>query len=99
MIRMLEPILTELREEAVATKRVFDRVPADKLAWKPHPKSMSLGQLALHVATIPGGLAKLAQLKEFDASQANFEPPAPTDLTEIQLVPSSGPVVGISPAA
>jgi uncharacterized damage-inducible protein DinB len=83
MIRMLEPILTEIREEAVTTKRVLDRVPADKLAWKPHPKSMSLGQLALHVATIPGSLAKLAQLEELDASQANFEPPAPAELTEI----------------
>jgi len=44
---------------------------------------MSLGQLALHVATIPGGLSKLAQLDEFDGSQANFEPPVPNDLKEI----------------
>ena len=44
---------------------------------------MSLGQLALHVATIPGGLTKLAQLGEYDASQANFDPPAPNDLGEI----------------
>ena len=38
---------------------------------------MTLGQLALHVATIPGDLTRLAQLEEFDASSANFEPPAP----------------------
>ena len=38
---------------------------------------MTLGQLALHVATIPGDLSRLAQLDEFDASSANFEPPAP----------------------
>ena len=44
---------------------------------------MSLGQLALHVATIPGSLAKLARLEEFDASQASFEPPVPNDLGEI----------------
>lgn len=83
MIQMLEPMLSEIREEAVTTKRVLERVPADKLPWKPHPKSMSLGQLALHVATIPGSLAKLAQLEEFDASQASFEPPVPGDLKEI----------------
>jgi uncharacterized damage-inducible protein DinB len=83
MIQMLEPMLSEIREEAVTTKRVLERVPADKLSWKPHPKSMSLGQLALHVASIPGSLAKLAQLEEFDASQASFEPPAPSDLKEI----------------
>jgi len=69
MIPMLEPMLSEFQEEAATTRRVLDRVPADKLSWRPHPKSMSLGQLALHVATIPGGLSKLAQLDEFDASQ------------------------------
>jgi uncharacterized damage-inducible protein DinB len=83
MIPMLEPMLDEIREEASVTKRVLERVPADKLSWKPHPKSMSLGQLALHVASIPGGLSKLVQLEEFDASQANFDPPVPNNLNEI----------------
>jgi len=44
---------------------------------------MSLGQLALHVASIPGNLTRLAQLDEFDASQANFNPPEPNGLNEI----------------
>src|SRR5713226_2060308 len=83
MIQMLEPMLSEIREETFTTKRVLERVPSDKLSWRPHPKSMSLGQLALHVASIPGSLAKLAQLEEFDASQASFEPPVPGDLNEI----------------
>ena len=77
MIPMLEPMLSEFREEATITRRVLERVPADKLSWKPHPKSMSLGQLALHVANIPGSLAQLAQLDEFDASKANFTPRVP----------------------
>jgi hypothetical protein len=80
MTPLLESMLTEIREEAAITKRVLERVPPDRLSWRPHPKSMSLGQLALHVATIPAGIAKLAQLDEFDASQANFEPPAPGDV-------------------
>jgi uncharacterized damage-inducible protein DinB len=68
MNKMPEPILSEFREEARVTKRVLERVPADKLSWRPHPKSMSLGQLgqlALHLASIPGRLAKLAWLEEF----------------------------------
>ena len=77
MTKMLEPTLDEIREEAVITKRILDRVPSDKLAWKPHQKSMSLGQLALHVATIPGALTKLLQQDGFDVSQANFNPPIP----------------------
>jgi uncharacterized damage-inducible protein DinB len=83
MATMLEPMLHEFREEATITKRVLDRVPADKLAWRPHARSMSLGQLALHVARIPGNLSRIAQLEEFDVSQASFGPPAPSDIKEI----------------
>jgi uncharacterized damage-inducible protein DinB len=83
MIKMLEPMMSEIQQEAATTKRVLERVPSDKLSWKPHPKSMSLGQLALHVATIPGNLSRLAQLEEFDISTANFEPAAPGDAKEI----------------
>jgi uncharacterized damage-inducible protein DinB len=43
---------------------------------------MSLGQLAMHVASIPGNLSRLTQLDEFDASQANFTPPAPSSIEE-----------------
>jgi uncharacterized damage-inducible protein DinB len=51
---MTQAILQEFETEAKTTRRVLERVPADKLSWKPHPKSMSLGTLALHVATAPG---------------------------------------------
>jgi uncharacterized damage-inducible protein DinB len=77
MNKMLEPMLGEFREEAKITRRVLDRVPADKLAWRPHPKSMSLGQLALHIASIPGRTSKLAQLEEFDASRLLSTRPLP----------------------
>jgi uncharacterized damage-inducible protein DinB len=83
MIPMLEPMMKEIDQEAIITRRVLERVPPDKLSWKPHPKSMSVGQLALHIATIPGGISRLAQLDEFDASAANFDPPAPNDAPEI----------------
>jgi uncharacterized damage-inducible protein DinB len=74
---MAEAMLNELRQEAEITERLLDRVPEGKLEWRPHPKSMSLGQLALHVATIPGDLSRLAQLDQFDAANANFEPAMP----------------------
>jgi uncharacterized damage-inducible protein DinB len=73
----MEALLNELRQEAEATRRLLERVPEERLGWKPHPKSMTLGQLALHVATIPGDVSRLAQLEELDASNANFEPAAP----------------------
>ena len=58
MSRMIDALLQELEQEAQTTRRVLERVPADKLAWKPHDKSMSLGQLALHVATCPGAVSR-----------------------------------------
>ena len=36
-----------------ATRRLLERVPADRLDWKPHPKSRSLGELATHVTELP----------------------------------------------
>jgi uncharacterized damage-inducible protein DinB len=76
-------MLDELQKEAAITRRVLERVPVDRLSWRPHQRSMSLGQLSLHIATIPGNITALAQVNEFDASQANFEPPQPKSLEEI----------------
>jgi uncharacterized damage-inducible protein DinB len=83
MIKMLEPMSGEIEQEAATTRRVLERVPADKLAWKPHPRSMSLGQLAMHIATIPGGISKLAQVDDFEINPANFNPPEPKNQQEI----------------
>jgi len=80
---MTEAMLNELHQEAATTKSLLERVPEDKLSWTPHPKSMSLGQLALHIASTPGSLTGLAQLAEFDASNANFDPPMPKSKDEI----------------
>jgi len=60
-------ILQELEQEAQATRRVLERLPDNRLQWKPHPKSMSLGQLAMHVANIPGRIAEISTTP-FDAS-------------------------------
>ncbi len=80
---MIQPMLSEFREEVVITKRVLDRVPGDKLSWKPHMKSMSLGQLAIHIATVPGSLAQILGAGQFDVSHGNFVPTPPKDLEEI----------------
>jgi uncharacterized damage-inducible protein DinB len=49
----------EIEQESKVTQRVLDRVPEDKLTWKPHPRSSSLGQLALHIAVGQGRLAEI----------------------------------------
>jgi uncharacterized damage-inducible protein DinB len=64
----VQELLAELDQEAQATERVLARVPQDKLSWRPHPKSYSLGQLAQHVATIPGQIAYLASVDSFNVT-------------------------------
>jgi uncharacterized damage-inducible protein DinB len=59
-MHLADSVLAELEQEAVSTRRALERIPDDKLSWRPHPKSMSLGQLALHIATTPAGVARLA---------------------------------------
>ena len=50
----VKSLLSELEQEVGATQNLLDVIPNDRLNWRPHEKAMSLGQLALHVATIPG---------------------------------------------
>jgi len=83
MTKMVEPIIAEMQREAATTRRLLERVPDAKLTWKPHHTSMTLGQLAIHTATIPGVLTGLAQLEEFDTVNANFDPPQPATTAEI----------------
>jgi uncharacterized damage-inducible protein DinB len=83
MTRMMDSMMGEVQQEAATTRRVLERVPADKLAWKPHPKSMTLGQLAMHVATIPGGICKMALADEFEVDPSNFNQPGPSNAEQI----------------
>ena len=48
-----DALLPEFDHEMAVTRKLLERVPEDKFAWKPHPKSMSLVELSTHVATIP----------------------------------------------
>jgi uncharacterized damage-inducible protein DinB len=84
-MRIIDALLAELEQEAQTTRRVLERVPQAHLAWKPHPKSMSLGQLALHVATIPGSVAEIAAL-DLLPEPPSFEQPEAA--TSAELVPA-----------
>ncbi|MGE0593944.1 MAG: DinB family protein [Vicinamibacterales bacterium] len=81
---MIQQLLQELEQEGQTTRRVLERVPEAHLAWKPHAKSMSLGQLAQHVATTPGNVAQMAAQSRFQMPK--FE--QPTTATAAELVPA-----------
>lgn len=85
-MRLVDAFVDELEREAETTKRVLARVPNEKLNWQPHPKSMSLGQLASHIARIPGGVAKMLAQPEFEGGPMNTPLPVPANASE--LVPN-----------
>ena len=78
---IVDALLQELEQEAQTTKRILERVPQAHLAWKPHEKSMSLGQLALHIATVPGGVAQAAAQPSMQ--RPLFEQPPATHVSEL----------------
>ncbi|MEO8260107.1 MAG: DinB family protein [Acidobacteriota bacterium] len=56
---LIDGMLQELDQEARTTRRLLERVPDDQLGWRPHQKARTLGELALHVASVPGSVAEL----------------------------------------
>ena len=71
-----QSLLAEFEIQAPITRRFLERLPEDKLTWKPHAKSMSAGQLAYHLAMIPGGLVQFVQNNPAQAPSFDFPQPA-----------------------
>jgi uncharacterized damage-inducible protein DinB len=63
-------LLAEFEQELATTRTFLERVPEDRLTWRPHEKSMTVGQLALHIAQSPEGVLRMAQADE--AAPPNF---------------------------
>ena len=80
-MKLADTMLMELDQEAQTTKRVLDRIPEDKLSWKPHPKAFSLGQLALHIASVPASVTAAAVPDTMEAP--NFSQPEPKSRQEV----------------
>ncbi len=61
-----DALLPEFDREMGVLRRVLERVPDDKLGWKPHEKSMSLGRLATHLAEMPGIMVRMSHGDSYD---------------------------------
>jgi uncharacterized damage-inducible protein DinB len=77
-------LLAEFETQAPITRKFLERLPQDKLAWKPHNKSMSAGQLAYHLASVPGGIVRFVQNNPAQVPESfNFPQPAsPAEILE-----------------
>lgn len=64
----------ELDKEAVTTRKMLAVVPNDKYDWKPHPKSMSIRQLATHVAELPAWISMVLHTTQLDFAANPYQP-------------------------
>jgi uncharacterized damage-inducible protein DinB len=60
-LSIAQSLLAEFEIQAAVTRKFLERLPDDELNWKPHEKSMSAGQLAYHLASVPGGVVRFVQ--------------------------------------
>lgn len=74
---------SDLERELKATRPVLERLPEEHYGWKPHEKSMSLGQLALHVAELPEWTRVTLDQDELDAATAPRPPQKLTSRKEL----------------
>jgi uncharacterized damage-inducible protein DinB len=74
-----DSLLAEFEVQAPITRKFLERLPEDKLTWKPHPKSMTAGQLAYHLASVPGGIVRFVQNNPAQAPTP-FNSPQPASL-------------------
>ena len=79
---MNEMLLPEFDQEAATTRLLLERVPAKDPGWKPHPKSASLGDLAVHVANLPAWLGMALTTTELDLAVT----PTPAPFTTVEAL-------------
>lgn len=79
---LAELMLREFETQIPITRTYLERLPEDRLFWKPHERSMSAGQLALHIAGVPGGVVRGAQQNPAQVPDFN-NIPQPSSVEEI----------------
>lgn len=80
-MNLTEPIIAELQHEAATTRKMLELVPQDSLTWKPHEKSRTLGEIAAHIANLPGLFITPLDRDEFDRN--DYKPAATDSVSDI----------------
>lgn len=73
-MEIIPMLLKEMEHEAQTTRKMLQRVPDDKLDWKAHEKSMSIRQVATHIAELPGWVTMTLTTNELDFAANPYDP-------------------------
>lgn len=79
-----QSLLPELDQETASTRKTLERVPADKLDYKPHEKSMSMGRLAQHIVEMTGWGSTTLTTSSFDIAPPGQPPYQPPPIESVQ---------------
>jgi uncharacterized damage-inducible protein DinB len=74
---MAQALLPEFDHEAAVTRTILERVPEAQAGWRPHPKSMTLGELAMHLVSIPAWAVLTLRQPAFDLAPPGEPPHVP----------------------
>jgi uncharacterized damage-inducible protein DinB len=76
---IIDALMPEFDHEMANTRRVLERVPDDRLDWRPHPKSWTMGALATHLATLPNWTVETINRSELDVAPEGKPPERPAE--------------------
>jgi len=76
-------LIEEIEQEAINTKKMLERVPAEKFDWRPHQKSMTLKQLAVHIANLSKRPAQVITTKYLDLADSSIKKPEINNTTDL----------------
>jgi uncharacterized damage-inducible protein DinB len=71
---MIQSLTREMKRESEVTRKMLERVPEDKLDWKPHEKSMTMRSLATHIAELPSWVTMALTTSELDFADNPYKP-------------------------
>lgn len=83
-MKIIDLLLKEIEQEATTTRKMLAIVPDDKFDWKPHPKSMTLKALSLHIADLPTWITLAVTTDYLDFAAAPYNPGDVSNTAELQ---------------
>jgi uncharacterized damage-inducible protein DinB len=93
---IIQALVKEMEAEAATTRKMLQLVPAEKFDWKPHPKSMSMKNLAVHIAELPSWVQMAFNSSELDFAGMNYTPAPVTNNADLLSLFESSISVGLN---
>ena len=80
---MIDSLIEEFEHEAQTTRKHLERLPSDKLDWRPHEKSFTAGGLASHIVECVSWADSIFNRDEFDIDPATYKPYQATSVADL----------------